>query len=125
MSKTEIDKKLEEIDKKLATHDFYIPQLVQDVRTLKSNVDDLSEDIGKLKKKLRKLESKVEQIKCGKIIAQPRELGSSLENSLQVNVDSDTKDLRSSVLSFEKTNPFSLLPSMGTTKNKGGKETDY
>jgi peptidoglycan hydrolase CwlO-like protein len=54
MSKTKIDRKLEEIDKKLATHDFYIPQLVQDVKSLKSDYASLSENVRKLERKLKK-----------------------------------------------------------------------
>ena len=60
MSKMKIKKRLEEIEEKLATHDFYIPQLLQDVKTLKSDYASLSEDVSKLEKKLRKLVSKVE-----------------------------------------------------------------
>jgi len=34
-----------------------------------------------------------------------------------VNADSDTKDLRSSLLSFDLINSFNLFPSTGTIKN--------
>ena len=54
------NKRDKEIDEKLATHDLYIPQLLQDAKTLKSDYAYLSEDVRKLEKKLRKLESKVE-----------------------------------------------------------------
>ena len=54
------NKRGKEIDEKLATHDFYIPQLLQDVKTAKSDYASLSEDVRKLKGKLKKLESKIE-----------------------------------------------------------------
>jgi polyhydroxyalkanoate synthesis regulator phasin len=55
---SKIEKKMKEIDEKLATHDFHIPQLLRDVKSLKPDVDSLSEEVAKLQKKLRKLESK-------------------------------------------------------------------
>ena len=60
LSKTEIEKRLKEIDESLATHALHISKLLQDVKTLKSDFTYLSEDVKKLKNKLRKLESKVE-----------------------------------------------------------------
>jgi len=58
MSEMKIEGRLKEIDEKLATHDFYIPKLLQDVKSLKSDFDSLSEEVSKLKRKLKKLESR-------------------------------------------------------------------
>jgi peptidoglycan hydrolase CwlO-like protein len=57
---SENEERLKKIDETLATHSFYIPQLLHDVRALKAEVTSLSDEIMKLKRKLKKLESKVE-----------------------------------------------------------------